>query len=118
MSISRLDQGKGRESQPRDPRHRKRVLVRFGPLAPEKTAFTANLSEHGLLLQTNHVHDPGTMLQVEVDYQEQLKFVLLGRVVWVRKVPPRLQQVRSSTMGLYFDEPGQRWVDFCKRWNA
>ena len=67
MTISRLDLVTGRESQPRDPRHRKRVMVRFGPEAPEKTAFTANLSVHGLLLQTNHVHAPGTMLQVEVD---------------------------------------------------
>jgi len=58
----RLERDGSRKSQPRDPRHRKRVMVRFGPEAPEKIAFSANLSEYGLLLRTNHVHKPGTML--------------------------------------------------------
>ena len=118
MTPSRLERDGGRESQARDPRHRKRVKVRFGPEAPEKIAFTTNLSEHGLLLQTNHLHQPGTMLQVEVDALDYPTFTLLGRVVWVRRVPVRLQQVRPSTMGLYFNEPSQDWVEFCKRWNA
>ncbi len=99
-------------------RHRKRVKVRFGPEGPEKIAFTTNLSEHGLLLQTNHLHQPGTMLQVEVDALDYPMFALLGRVVWVKRVPVRLQQVRPSTMGLYFSEPSQDWLEFCKRWNA
>jgi len=108
----------GKETQPRDSRYRKRVLVRFGPESAEKTAFTANLSERGLLLQTNYVYAPGTMLQVEVDPPDHPTFALLGRVVWVKKVPPRLQQVKASTMGLYFKAPGPDWIEFCKIWNA
>ena len=118
MSASKLVPDGGRESQPRDPRHRKRVMVRFGPDGPEKAAFTTNLSEHGVLLQTNNVHPPGTMLQVEVEPPDHPKLALLGRVVWVRRVPPRLQQVKSSTMGLYFNEPSQDWVNFCRTWNT
>ncbi len=118
MTTSRLDPDRGKKSEDRDPRHRKRVKVRFGPEGPEKIAFTSNLSEHGLLLQTNHVHPPGTMLQVEVDPPGYPKFALLGRVVWVKKVPARLQQVKPSTMGLSFKEPSQDWIEFCEHWNA
>jgi hypothetical protein len=116
--TSRLERVGGKKSQPRDARHRKRVKVRFGTEGPEKIAFTTNLSEHGLLLQTNYIHPPGTMLQVEVHALDYPAFTLLGRVVWVKRMPPRLQQVKPSTMGLYFKEPGQDWVDFCEHWNA
>ena len=88
------------------------MKVRFGPETPENIAFTANLSEHGILLQTNHVHPPGTALQVEVDAADYPTFTLLGRVVWVKKVPSRLRQVRPSTMGISFREPTKDWVDF------
>ncbi len=118
MTPSRLERDGGREAQARDPRHRKRVKVRFGPEGPEKIAFTTNLSEHGLLLKTNYVHPPGTMLQVEVDALDYPTFTLLGRVVWVKRVPPRLQQVKSSAMGLYFKEPSQDWIEFCEHWNT
>jgi len=118
LTTSRLDPDLGKKSDSRDQRHRKRVKVRFGPEEPEKIAFTSNLSEHGLLLKTNHVHPPGTMLQVEVDAVDYPTFTLLGRVVWVNRVPPRLQLVKSSTMGLAFKEPSQDWIDFCKHWNA
>ena len=118
MTTSKLVPDGGKQSQNRDQRHRKRVMVRFGVEVPEKAAFTTNLSEHGVLLQTNHVHPPGTILQVEIEPPDHSKLALLGRVVWVKRVPLRLQQVKSSTMGLYFDEPSQDWIDFCKRWNA
>ena len=118
MTPSRLERGGGRESQPRDSRHHKRAMVRFGPDRAEKTAFTTNLSEHGVLLQSRYVFPPGTMLNVEVDSPGYPTFTLMGRVVWVRKMPPRLQQVRPSTMGLYFKEPSQDWIEFCERWNA
>ena len=93
-------------------------MVRFGPDKPEKTAFTTNLSEHGVLLQTRYVFPSGTMLNIEVDSPGHPTFALVGRVVWVRKVAPRLQQVKPSTMGLYFKEPSQDWIEFCERWNA
>ena len=118
MSTSKLVRDGGRESQDRGPRHRKRAMVRFGPDESERTAFTTNLSEHGVLLQTRYVYPPGTMLNVEVDSPGLPIFMLVGRVVWVKKVPPRLQQVKPSIMGLYFKEPSHDWIEFCKRWNA
>jgi hypothetical protein len=117
MATSRLKEG-GRKSQPRDARHTKRVKVRFGPEGPQKIAFTSNLSENGLLLQTNFVQKPGTMLQLEVTASDYPMFTLVGRVVWVRRVPLRLQQLRPSTMGLYFKQPSQDWIEFCEQWNA
>ena len=116
MDATRLYPGH-KESQQRDPRYRKRVMVRFGDDKPDRTAFTANLSVHGLLLQTNHTFSPGSILKVEVQPPDGGTFALSGRVVWVRKVPPRLQSVKSSTMGLYFKEPAPDWVEFCQRWN-
>ena len=106
-----------RESQPRDTRHRKRVMVRFGDEKPDRTAFTANLSVNGVLLQTNHIFHPGTILQVEIRPPEGSTFLLAGRVVWGKKVPPRLQSVKSCTMGLYFKDPPPEWTEFCQGWN-
>jgi hypothetical protein len=107
-----------RESQKRDPRHRKRVMVRFGLDQWDKTAFTTNLSIHGVLLQTNHTFPPRTILQVQVQPPDGEVFQLSGRVVWVKRVPPRMQSVKPSTMGLFFKEPTPEWVDFCQRWNS
>jgi PilZ domain len=117
VTTSKQERDEGRP-KPREPRYRKRLKVRFGPEAPETIAFTANLSKHGLLLQTNHVHPAGTMLQIELEVPDYPTFLLLGRVVWVNRVPGRLQRVKSSTMGLSFKEPSQDWIEFCKTWNA
>jgi hypothetical protein len=105
------------EAREKQDRVRKRLMVRFGPDGPEKTAFTGNLSENGILLKTNHVYPPGTILQLDVEGPEG-HFPLVGRVVWVKKVPLRLAQVMTSSMGLYFKDPGPEWNEFCKIWNS
>ncbi len=117
MTTSGRERDEGRP-KPREPRYRKRVKVRFGREGPETIAFTGNLSEHGLLLQTNHVHPRGTVLKIELDVPDYPTFTLLGRVVWVNRMPGRLQRVTSSTMGISFDEPTQDWIEFSKSWNT
>jgi hypothetical protein len=92
-------------------------MVKFGPEGPDRTAFTGNLSENGILLKTNHVFPPGTVLQLEVK-REEGDLPMVGRVVWVKKVPVRLAQVMTSSMGLYITDPGPEWSDFCKAWKS
>ena len=68
-------------------RAKRRVMVRFGTRTPDKTAFTKNLSETGMFLQTNTVFKPGTTIQVQAEFPDQT-FSMWARVVWAKKVPP------------------------------
>ncbi len=105
-----------------DNRLHKRLTVRFtvsfGVDAPERTAFTGNVSEHGLLLNTNHVYPPGTVLKLKIETPEHQTFPLVGRVVWAKKVPQRLLRIRKSVMGLYIEEPSANWREFCENWDS
>ncbi len=107
------------ESNTRSKRARKRLVVRFSAEGGEetRTAFTANLSEHGILLKTRYIHPPGTLLSLEVQGPETT-FAIAGRVVWVKRVPARLSQVTSSSMGIYFKDPGPEWAEFSQLWKA
>ncbi len=105
-----------------DNRLHKRLTVRFtvsfGVDAPERTAFTGNVSEHGLLLTTNHVYPAGTVLKLKIETPEHQTFPLVGRVVWAKKVPQRLLRIRKSAMGLYIKEPSPSWREFCESFNS
>ncbi len=105
-----------------DNRLRKRLTVRFtvsfGVGAPERTAFTGNVSEHGLLLNTNQVYPAGTVLKLKIETPEHLTFPLVGRVIWAKKVPRHLLRVRQSAMGLHIEEPSANWREFCENWDS
>ncbi len=110
--------GGSREGDNRSaPRARKRLRVRFGVEALEKTAFTKNLSETGICLRTNQVLPPGTTLQVEIQTPEA-SFSLWAKVVWAKKVPPQLAHVLDCGMGIRFIQPGEDWVAFCRTWHG
>ncbi len=93
----------------------RRIMVRFGTRAPEKTAFTRNISETGMFLQTNSVQAPGTTLQVQFDLAGR-SFTLWARVVWAKKSPPELAHLLGSGMGLCFIEPPSEWLATYERW--
>ncbi len=95
-----------------------RFTVSFGAGAPERTAFTGNVSEHGLLLTTNHVHPAGTVLKLKIETPEHQTFPLVARVVWAKRVPQHLLRIRKSAMGLYIKEPSPGWREFCESWNS
>ena len=44
------------------------LMVRYGLSNAEKTAFTKNVSETGLFLQTNQVFKPGRTIQVQIQF--------------------------------------------------
>ncbi len=96
-------------------RARKRLMVRYGQDALTKAAFTQNLSRTGLMVKTNHVFPPGTMLQVLLRFPEKT-FTLWARVAWAKKVPPQLAHVLDCGMGMEFVDPPSEWRDFFAGW--
>ena len=96
-------------------RTRKRVMIRFGAGKLERTAFSKNISETGVFLQTNNVFPPGTTLQLEMKFPDQT-FGMWAKVVWAKKVPPQLAHVLECGMGLCFVNPPADWPDYYRRW--
>lgn len=96
-------------------RAKRRMMVRYGLSAPEKTAFTKNLSETGLFLMTNQVFKPGTTIQVQIQFPTET-FSMWGRVVWAKVVPPQLSHVLECGMGICFIDPSDDWKTFFLAW--
>jgi len=98
-------------------RAKKRVMVRYGVERPERTAFTKNLSEQGMHIQTNAVVKPGTRLQVELKFPDRT-FAMWGTVAWARRVPPQLAHTLPCGMGIAFIDPPAEWVEFFAKWSG
>lgn len=98
-------------------RAHKRLLVRFGTHSPEKSAFTKNVSDTGLFLQTNSVCKPGTTIQVLMQFPDR-EFSMWARVVWAKRVPPQLAHVLECGMGICFIDPSPEWLDYFRRWTG
>lgn len=96
-------------------RAKRRIMVRYGLSTADKTAFTKNLSETGLFLQTNQVFKPGTMIQVQIQFRQET-FSLWARVVWAKVVPPQLAHVLECGMGVCFVNPTPDWDAFFQKW--
>ncbi len=96
-------------------RSRKRLMVRFGVAKPERTAFTKNISDTGLFINTNHVMRPGTMIQVEVHFPDRT-FSHWARVVWAKQVPAELAHIVECGMGIRFMDPSPDWGEYYLRW--
>ena len=96
-------------------RARRRMMVKYGVSAAEKTAFTKNVSETGLFLQTNQVFKPGTTLHVQIQFPKNT-FSMWARVVWAKTVPPSLAHVLECGMGVCFIDPTPEWIAFFHDW--
>ena len=96
-------------------RAKRRVMVRYGTSAADKTAFTKNVSETGLFVGTNNVFKPGTTIQVNLEFPDRL-FSMWARVVWAKAVPPQLAHVLECGMGVCFVDPPAEWLTFYKEW--
>lgn len=97
------------------PRKRGRVRTRYGVDAPDRTAFTNNLSLTGAFLRTNMVYRPGTRLQLELSFPGE-NVQLWAQVIWSKKVPPQLAQTLHCGMGIRFLNPGPEWEEAFNRW--
>ena len=96
-------------------RAKRRLMVRFGTSNADKTAFTKNVSETGLFVQTNSVFKPGTTIQVNIQFPDR-NFSMWARVVWAKSVPPQLAHVLECGMGVCFIDPSPEWLTFYKEW--
>ena len=96
-------------------RARRRLLVRYGVAAADRTGFTKNISETGLHIHTNLVHRPGTTLQVQIHFPDRT-FSHWARVIWAKQVPRQLAHVLECGMGLSFIEPSREWIDYFHQW--
>ena len=96
-------------------REAKRFMVRYGTSELTKSAFTRNVSETGMCLQTNTVYKPGTRIQVQFELEDRT-FFMLARVVWAKTVPSRLVYMSQCGMGICFIEPSINWIQYYNKW--
>jgi Tfp pilus assembly protein PilZ len=96
-------------------RARRRLMVRFGANAPERAAFTKNLSDTGAFLQTNNVFAPGATIQLQIHFPDRV-YSHWGRVVWAKKAPPQLAHLVECGMGVCFIDPSSDWLEYFSEW--
>ena len=103
------------DNKRRQGRAKRRIMVKYGLSTADKTAFTKNLSETGLFIQTNSVFKPGTTIHVQIQFPKET-FSMWGRVVWAKVVPPQLAHVLECGMGICFIDPSPEWIAFFRDW--
>jgi len=96
-------------------RTKRRLLVRFGAKAPDLTAYTRNISETGLYLETSRAVQPGTDLQLEIVTPDRT-FEVWAVVVWAKTYPAQFQHLLRGGIGCRFAHASQEWLDFYRRW--
>lgn len=96
-------------------RAKRRLMVKYGTSNADKTAFTKNVSETGLFVQTNQVFRPGTTIQVQITFPDR-SFSMWARVVWAKAVPPQLAHILECGMGVCFIDPSPEWIEFFREW--
>ena len=80
-------------------RYRKRFAVGFGIGTIEKNGFTDDISPEGLFIRSHVVAPQGTIIMIEIKRPEGV-ITLLGEVMWVKKIPPRVLHRLKGGMGI------------------
>ena len=96
-------------------RVRRRLMVRYGITAADRTAYTMDISTTGLSVHTNLVHRPGTTLEVQIHFPDRT-ISHWALVIWAKQGPPQLAHVVHCGMGLRFIEPGEEWLEYFQSW--
>lgn len=84
-------------------RHRKRVEVRYGPRQPDCTGYSGNISRTGMMLRCIRVFPPGTLLQLELKFPDEV-LRATATVTWAREGTVQLLSTGRVGMGLRFVE--------------
>jgi len=71
-------------------RHKKRLTVRFGIDAPNRLAYSEDISAHGLFIKTPNIIPPGTRIKIELALPNNDPVLVEGMIRWAKKVPPQL----------------------------
>lgn len=87
----------------KDERWRRRLNVRFWNKGEDRPrpGHTLNVSSHGMYVGTNRPPKKGARVRIEV-LDPQRGFVVEGVVTHSRRMPPELQHVKPSGMGIRF----------------
>ncbi len=91
--------GTGANERRGNKRQRKRIPLRYGTDAPNKVAFTDDVTREGLFVRSSLVAAPGTRLILEMTPPEG-KIVLVAEVRWAKNIPPALLSKLKGGMGL------------------
>lgn len=67
------------------------------------TGLGIDVSATGLCIKTTTVFPPGTVLKIEIPYNNQT-FHAVGVVMWAKKVPPNLIYTVKAGMGIRFNK--------------
>src|SRR5262245_2288142 len=115
------EQAQGRAVGAREKRDQerkpKRVMVRYGTRLTDKTAFTRNISASGMFLQTNSVLNPGSTIQVHLQFPDR-EFTMWARVRWAKKTPGQLAGLMGAGMGVQFIDPSDEWIEYFREFLA
>lgn len=85
----------------RETRLRKRLALRFGTAAPERIAFTEDISYQGLFIKTSQICPPGSRIRIDLTMPDRQVVEIEGQVRWAKHVPPQmLRLVRKCGMGV------------------
>ncbi len=68
-------------------RIRKRVKIRFGENAPEKMAYTGDISDEGMFINTVAAKFVHGRMHIEITTPDGQTVLIEGRVRWAKRVP-------------------------------
>jgi hypothetical protein len=82
-------------------RFRKRLSLKFGIEAPNKVAFTEDLSQDGLFVKTVYPSPPGSRIHIELTMPDGNIVLMEGMSRWRKSVPPQvIHLVKKCGMGI------------------
>ena len=90
-----------------------RLPVRYGPAGPAANAWSRNVSERGIYIDTDYAYNVTARLSLAVE-SPSLTFTLRGEVIWAKRRSPNEQAVGIQGMGLELLRPGHDWLQFCR----
>jgi hypothetical protein len=82
-------------------RIRKRLSLKFGIDAPNKVAFTEDLSQDGLFVKTVYPSPPGSRIHIDLTMPDGNSVLMVGMSRWRKSVPPQvIHLVKKCGMGI------------------
>lgn len=81
-------------------RHKIRYAIKFGIHKPLLSAFTEDISAHGLFLRTSIVAPVGTRILIDLTLPNTEKVSIAGAVRWVEKGSSQNRNCKNTGIGI------------------
>ena len=98
----------------REPRIRKRVMVKFGEKNYERLGFTSNISSSGLHITSTQILPSGKEITILIEDNERV-YNLKGEVRWSIKYPSHFYSYMLSGMGIKLKEIPAEFKEYLRR---